>query len=289
MQSIIDAIEQWIKDFIIDGILYNLTGMFDTVNERVGEIAGEVGKTPSEWNGGVFSLIQNLSETVIIPIAGIVLTFIMCYELISMIIDKNNMHDFPPSDIFKWIFKTFVAVLIVTNVFDIVMAVFDVAQHVVSNSAGVIMGDTAINIESAIANLETVLADMSIGSLLGLYFMSAIVSITMMALSFCIFIVIYGRMMEIYMVTSLAPIPFATMANKEWGSMGQNYIKSVCALAFQAFLIMVCVGIYAVLVNNIAMGSDPFDAIWQCLGYTILLCFTLFKTVAISKTIFNAH
>lgn len=289
MQSIIDAIEKWIKELISDGILYNLTGMFDTVNERVGEIASEVGKTPSEWNGGVFSLIHNLSETVIIPIAGIVLTFIMCYELINMIIDKNNMHDFPPSDIFKWIFKTFVAVLIVTNVFDIVMAIFDVSQHVVSNSAGIIMGDAAINIDSAIENLETVLADMSIGSLLGLYLMSAIVNITMIALSFCIFIVIYGRMMEIYMVTSLAPIPFATMANKEWGGMGQNYIKSVCALAFQAFLIMVCVGIYAVLVNNIAMGGDPFDAIWTCLGYTILLCFTLFKTVAISKTIFNAH
>lgn len=289
MQSIIDAIELWIKELISDGILYNLTGMFDTVNERVGEIASEVGKTPSEWNGGVFSLIHNLSETVIIPIAGIVLTFVMCYELINMIIDKNNMHDFPPSDIFKWIFKTFVAVLLVTNVFDIVMAIFDVAQYVVANSSGIIMGDTSINVDNAITNLETVLVDMSIGSLLGLYLISAIVNITMIALSFCIFIVIYGRMMEIYMVTSLAPIPFATMANKEWGSMGQNYIKSVCALAFQAFLIMVCVGIYAVLVNNIAMGGDPFDAIWTCLGYTILLCFTLFKTVAISKTIFNAH
>ena len=289
MQSIIDAMEQWIKYILIDGIILNLTGIFDTVNEKVGEIASEVGKTPSEWNNGVFSLIQNLSETVIIPIAGIVLTFIMCYELISMIIDKNNMHDFPPSDIFKWIFKTFVAVLIVTNVFDIVIAVFDVSQHVVNQSAGVLVGDTAINITDAIINLETTLVDMSVGGLLGLLLISMLIHITMWAVSICIFIVIYGRMMEIYMVVSLAPIPFATMVNKEWGSMGQNYIKSICALAFQSFLIMVCVGIYAVLINDIGMGDDPFDAIWTCLGYTLLLCGTLFKTATISKGIFNCH
>ena len=251
MQSIIDAIEEWLKEVLIDGIMGNLTGMFDNVNESVGEIASEVGKTPSQWNSGVFSLIQNLSETVIIPIAGIVLTFIMCYELITMIIDKNNMNDFPPSDIFKWIFKTFVAVLIVTNVFDIVMAVFDVSQHVVASSSGVIIGDTSINIESAMGNLEAVLGEMSVGALIGLLIQSMFIGFTMYGLSFCILIVIYGRMMEIYMVTSLAPIPFATM------------------------------------VNDIAMGDDPIDAIWQCLGYTLLLCFTLFKTVAISKTIFK--
>ncbi|WP_313523830.1 VirB6/TrbL-like conjugal transfer protein, CD1112 family [Anaerotignum sp.] len=289
MQSIIDAITEWIKEILISGIIGNLTGMFDTVNSRVGEIASEVGKTPSQWNDGVFSLIQNLSETVVIPIAGIVLTFVMCYELISMIIDKNNMHDFPPSDIFKWIMKTFMAVLIVTNVFDIVMAIFDVSQTVVANSAGLIIGDAGIHIEDAIANLETVLGEMDIGPLLGLFVQSMLIGATMWALSFCIFIVIYGRMMEIYMVTSLAPIPFATMGNKEWGSMGQNYIKSICALGFQAFLIMVCVGIYSVLVNDIAMGDDPINAIWSCLGYTLLLCFTLFKTGTIAKGIFSAH
>lgn len=289
MQSIIDAITEWIKEILISGIIGNLTGMFDTVNSRVVEIASEVGKTPSAWNGGVFSLIQNLSETVVIPIAGIVLTFVMCYELISMIIDKNNMHDFPPSHIFKWIMKTFIAVLIVTNVFDIVMAIFDVSQSVVASSAGLIIGDTGINIESAIGNLETVLQEMDIGPLMGLFIQSFVIQVTMHALSFCIFIVIYGRMMEIYMVTSLAPIPFATMTNKEWGGMGQNYIKSICALAFQAFLIMVCVGIYSVLINDIAMGEDPMGAIWGCLGYTLLLCFTLFKTGSIAKGIFNAH
>ncbi|MGL4791516.1 MAG: VirB6/TrbL-like conjugal transfer protein, CD1112 family [Anaerotignaceae bacterium] len=289
MQSIIDAITQWLKEILISGIIGNLTGLFDNVNTRVGEIAGEVGKTPSQWNGGVFSLIQNLSETVVIPIAGMILTFVMCYELISMIIDKNNMHDFPPSDIFKWIMKTFMAVLILTNVFNIVMAVFDVSQMVVESAAGGIIGNTEINIDDAIANLETVLGEMDIGVLLGLFIQSLVIKFTMIALSFCIFIVIYGRMIEIYMVTSLAPIPFATMINKEWGGMGQNYIKSICALGFQGFLIMVCVGVYAVLINNIAVVSDPINTIWSCLGYTLLLCFTLFKTATIAKGVFNAH
>lgn len=289
MQSIIDAIEEWIKQILIDGILANLTNMFETVNSRVGEIANEVGKTPSDWNSGVFSFIHNLSETVLLPIAGLILTFIMCYELISMIIDKNNMHDFPPSDIFKWIFKTFIAVLIVTNVFDAVMAIFDVAQYVVASSSSFISGTTAIDVTTTIEALRTSLETYEIGALFGLLLQSLIVQLTMFFLSICIFIVIYGRMIEIYMVTSLAPIPFATMANKEWGTMGQNYIKSLCALGFQAFLIMVCVGIYAVLVNNIATGGDPMAAIWTCMGYTFLLCFTLFKTGSIAKSIFNAH
>lgn len=289
MQSIIDAITEWIKEMLISGIIGNLTGMYETVNSRVGEIASEVGKTPSQWNGGVFSLIQNLSETVVLPIAGIILTFVMCYELISMIIDKNNMHDFPPSDIFKWIMKTFIAVLLVTNTFKIVMGIFDVAQTVVARSSNLITGSTSIDIDSAIGNLETVLEEMDIGPLMGLFMQSFVMQITMYALSFCIFIVIYGRMMEIYMVTSLAPIPFATMGNKEWSSMGQNYIKSIGALAFQAFLIMVCVGIYSVLITSAVTSSDPINTIWSCLGYTILLCFTLFKTGNIAKGIFNAH
>ena len=289
MQSIIDAITEWIKEMLISGIIGNLTGMYETVNTRVGEIASEAGQTPSQWNDGVFSLIQNLSETVVIPIAGIILTFVMCYELISMIIDKNNMHDFPPSDIFKWIMKTLIAVLLVTNVFNIVMAVFDVSQTVVASSASLITGSTSIDIESAVGNLETVLAEMDIGPLLGLFMQSFVMQLTMYALSFCIFIVIYGRMIEIYMVTSLAPIPFATMGNKEWSSMGQNYIKSICALAFQAFLIMVCVGIYSVLITSAVTSSDPIGTIWSCLGYTLLLCFTLFKTGSIAKSIFNAH
>ncbi len=289
MQSIIDAINEWIKQILISGILANLTNMFETVNARVGEIAVEVGKTPSDWNGGVYSFIRNLSETVLLPIAGMILTFVMCYELINMIIDKNNMHDFPPSDIFKWIFKTFIAVLIVTNVFDTTMAIFDVAQHIVASSASFISGSTAVDVEVAIATLETKLQTYEIGPLFGLLIQSLIVQLTMYALSICIFIVIYGRMIEIYMVTALAPIPFATMTNKEWGSMGQNYIKSLCALGIQAFLIMVCVGIYSVLVNNIQLGDDPMQAIWTTMGYTFLLCFTLFKTGSIAKSIFNAH
>lgn len=289
MQSIIDKIAEWLKDILIGGIVGNLSGMFDNVNTQVGEIAGEVGKTPLQWNSGVFSMIQTLSETVIIPIAGLILAFVMCYELIQMVIDRNNLHDMDTWMFFKWVFKTFVAVLLVTNTFNIIIGVFDVAQHVVNQSAGVIISDAGIDLASAIPDMETRLQAMELGPLFGLWFQSIFVGITMKALSVCIFIIIYGRMLEIYLMTSLGPIPLATMVNREWGGMGQNYLKSLLALGFQAFLLMVCVGIYAVLVQNIATETDIIAAIWACMGYTVLLCFTLFKTGSLSKAIFNAH
>ena len=289
MQSIIDKITEWLKGILIEGIVGNLSGMFDNVNTQVGEIAGEVGKTPLQWNSGVFSMIQTLSETVIIPIAGLILAFVMCYELIQMVIDRNNLHDMDTWMFFKWAFKTFVAVLLVTNTFNIIMGVFDVAQHVVNQSAGVIISDAGIDLATAIPDMEARLEAMELGPLFGLWFQSIFVGITMKALSVCIFIIIYGRMLEIYLMTSLGPIPLATMVNREWGSMGQNYLKSLLALGFQAFLIMVCVGIYAVLVQNIATETDIIAAIWACMGYTVLLCFTLFKTGSLSKAIFNAH
>ena len=289
MQSIIDSITEWLKEVLVGGITENLSGMFDNVNQRVGEIAGEVGMTPSAWNGGVFSMIQSLSETVIIPIAGIILTFVMCYELIQMVIEKNNLHDIETFMFFKWIFKTFVAVLIITNTFNIIMGIFDMSQHVVSNAAGVIITDTNIDITTVIANMEESLKEMELGPLLGLWLQSTLIGFTMTALSICIFVIIYGRMIEIYLMTSMAAIPLATMVNREWGSMGQNYLRAMLALGFQAFLIMVCVGIYAVLVQSISTDGDIIKAVWTCVGYTVLLCFTLFKTSSMAKSLFNAH
>ena len=289
MQSIIDSITEWLKELLISGITANLSGMFDTVNSKVGEIAGEVGKTPSAWNGGVFSMIQSLSDNVIIPIAGIILTFVMCYELIQMVIEKNNLHDIETFMFFKWIFKTFVAVLILTNTFNIIMGIFDMSQHVVSNAAGVIITDTNIDITTVIANMEESLKEMELGPLLVLWLQSTLIGFTMTALSICIFVIIYGRMIEIYLMTSMAAIPLATMVNREWGSMGQNYLRAMLALGFQAFLIMVCVGIYAVLVQSISTDGDIIKAVWTCVGYTVLLCFTLFKTSSMAKSLFNAH
>ena len=289
MQSIIDSITEWLKELLISGITSNLSGMFDTVNSKVGEIAGEVGKTPSAWNGGVFSMIQSLSDNVIIPIAGIILTFVMCYELIQMVIEKNNLHDIETFMFFKWIFKTFVAVLIITNTFNIIMGIFDMSQYVVSNAAGVIISDTNIDITTVIASMEERLKEMDLGPLLGLWLQSTLIGITMHALSICIFVIIYGRMIEIYLMTSMGAIPFATMVNREWGGMGQNYLRAMFALGFQAFLIMVCVGIYAVLVQSIAIEEDIIKAVWTCVGYTVLLCFSLFKTSSMAKSLFNAH
>ena len=289
MESILDKITEWLKTMLVEGIITNLSGMFDNVNQQVGEIAGQVGSTPAAWNAGVFSMIRSLSESVIIPIAGVILAFVMTYELIQMVIDRNNLHDIDTWIFFKWIFKTFVAVLLVTHTFDIVMGIFDMAQSVVNSASGVISADASVDLATTVADLQTRLSAMELGPLFGLWFQSLFIGFTMQALSICIFLVIYGRMIEIYLVTSVGPIPMATMVNREWGGMGQNYLRSLLALAFQAFLIMVCVGIYAVLVQNIATETDIIKAVWTTLGYTVLLCFTLFKTGSLAKSIFNAH
>ena len=274
---------------LVSGIVSNLTGMFDATNQKVAEISGQVGLTPQAWNGGIFNMIQNLSETVIVPIAGAILAFVMTLELIQLITDKNNLNDVDTWMFFKWSFKSAAAVLIVTNTWNIVMGVFDAAQSVVARASGVIVGDTSINIANVMVDLEERLMEMDLGPLFGLWFQTLFVGITMWALTICIFIVIYGRMIEIYLVTSVAPIPMATMMGKEWGGMGQNYLRSLLALGFQAFLIIVCVAIYAVLVENIALVDDVIYAIWTCMGYTVMLCFCLFKTSSLAKSVFNAH
>lgn len=289
MNFIWDKITEWLKELLVGGIVSNLSGLFDSINTRVADVATTVGTTPQGWNGSIFSMIQNLSENVVVPIAGIILTIVMCLELIQMLIDRNNMHDFDTFVFFKWIFKTFAAVLIVTNTWNIVMGVFDVAQNVVNQASGVIVGDTAIDVATLLGNMEEKLMEMDVGPLFGLWFQSSLMGIIAWVLSICIFIVVYGRMIEIYMVTSVAPIPMATMANHEWGQLGQNYLRSLFALGFQAFLIMVCVAIYAVLVNTITVDSDVSAALWTCIGYTVLLCFTMFKTSSIAKSVFNAH
>ena len=290
MGGIIDSLVEWIKEILVGGITSNLSGMFDNVNQKVGEIAGQVGATPQAWNGSIYNMIRTLSDNVIVPIAGVILAFIMTLELIQMVSEKNNMHgDVDTWMFFKWIFKTFCAVMIVTNTWNIVMGVFDVANNVVSSASGIISNNTAIDISSVIADMETRLMEMDVGPLFGLWFQSLFVGITMWALTICIFIIVYGRMIEIYLVTSIAPIPMATMISKESGNMGQNYLRSLFALAFQGFLIIVCVAIYAVLVQNIAVDADISSAIWTCMGYTVLLCFTLFKTGSMAKSIFAAH
>ena len=290
MGMVIDAIGEWLKEILVSGIIGNLSGLFDSVNGQVADISAQVGATPQAWNAAIYNMIRSLSENVIIPIAGVILAFVMTLELIQMVSDKNNMHgDVDTWMFFKWIFKTACAVLIVTNTWNIVMGVFDVGQSVVNSAAGVISSDASIDISSVVVDLEQRLMEMDIGPLIGLWFQSLFVGICTWALTICIFIITYGRMIEIYLVTSIAPIPMATMVNKDGGNMGQNYLRSLFALAFQAFLIMVCVAIYAALVENIAIDTDVSKAIWTCMGYTVLLCFTLFKTGSMAKSIFSAH
>lgn len=289
MDFIWNSITDWLKEVLVSGIVSNLSGMFDSTNAQIGEIAGQVGLTPQAWNSGIFNMIQNLSNNVILPLAGAILAIVMTLELIQLITDRNNLNDVGTWMFFKWVFKSAAAVLIVSNTWTIVMGIFDAAQSVVNGAAGVMIGNTSIDISSVVTDLESRLMEMDVGPLLGLWFQSLFVGICTWAITICIFIVIYGRMIEVYLVTSVAPIPMATMANREWGQMGQNYLRTLFALGFQAFLIMVCVAIYSVLVQNISVSTDISTAIWTCMGYTVLLCFCLFKTSSLARSVFNAH
>ena len=288
MQSILEQITDWLKSMIISGIMGNLSGMFDSVNQQVGQIAGDVGTTPVNFSPAVFSMIRNISESVILPIAGMVLTFIACYELIHMLIEHNNLANFETWTFFKWVFKTFLAVTLISNTFNITMAVFDVAQQVISRSGGLISGSTSVS-DATLTAMQATLEGMDLGPLLGLYLQTFVVQVTMLALSAIIFVIVYGRMVEIYLMVSLAPIPFATFGNHEQSHTGQNYLRSLFALGFQGFLIMICVGIYAVLIQNLSFSDNIISSIWGVMGYTVLLAFTLFKTGSLAKSVFAAH
>jgi len=289
LDAIWEKFTEWLKEILIEGIMDNLSGLFDNVNAKVADISGQVGATPQGWNGDIYDMIKSLSDNVILPIAGVVLAIVMTLELIQLITDRNNLHDVDTWMFFKWIFKTACAVLVVSNTWNIVMGVFDAAQSIVSNASGVAVDTVNIDIASHFTDLEQRLTEMGVGELLGLWLQSFIVGITMWGLTICIFIISYGRMIEIYLVTSVAPIPMAAMMNREWGQMGTNYLRSLFALGFQGFLIIVCVAIYAVLVRNMMIDTNISTAIWSCMGYTVLLCFTLFKTGSLAKSVFNAH
>ncbi len=288
MEAILQQIEDWLKGMLVDGIMNNLSGLFDAVNQQVADVAAHVGSTPSGFSPGVFSLVRNISESVIIPIAGLFLTFIACYELIQLIIDHNNLANFETWIFFKWVFKTFAAVILITNTFNIVMAVFDVAQHVVNSSAGLISGSTAVD-TSTLEAMQSSIEAMELGEMLGLFLQSFIVQLCCTILSVAIFVIVYGRMIEIYLMTSLAPIPFSTFGNREQSQVGQNYLRSLFALGFQGFLIMVCIAIYAVLVQTVSFTDDIIGSIWGVMGYTVLLCFSLFKTGSLAKSVMSAH
>jgi len=288
MNFLTDWIDGWLRGVLVDGIMGNLGGLFDNVNAQVGEIAANVGMTPGDFNPGVFALIRTISETVVLPVAGILLTFVMTWELIQLIIDRNNLHEIDTWIFFKWVFKTMIAVLILSNTFNIVMGIFDVAQSVINDAAGVIVGSTNIP-PDLMATFRDELMLMDMGALLGLFMQSFFIGIIIIALNIVVFIIVYGRMIEIYILTSLAPLPMATLTSREMGSMGQNYMKSLLAVGFQGLLIMVCVAIYAVLVQSIVTSGDPIGAVWTCIGYTVLLCFTMFKTGTVAKSVFGAH
>lgn len=288
MDRVIEELASWLKSLLVDGVMSVIQGMFQSVNDKVGEVTAQVATTPSAFQPGIFNMIKNLSDSVIMPIAGMILTFIACYELIQLVIAHNNLANFETWIFFKWLFKTYVAVMLITHCFDITMAIFDVAQHVITSSGGLISASTAID-DSALASMRSTVEAMDIAAIFGLFFQVLFVNIATQILAVVIFVIVYGRMLEIYLSISLAPIPFATFGNREQSQIGQNYLRSLLALGFQGFLIMVCIAIYAVLVQSVSFTSDIVGSMWGVLGYTVLLGFSLLKTSSVSKSIFNAR
>ena len=289
MFGILDTLEEWIRNLLISIITSNLTNLFDDVNTKVGTIATEVGQTPQGWNSGIFNMVKSLSDNVIVPIAGLIITFVLCYELITAITEKNNMHDVDTFIFFKYVFKAFVAVYLLSHTFDITMAVFDVVQTVVNHAGGLITDNTSIDITTTIASMQTEMESMELGGLVQLTLETSIISLTLKIMSILITVILYGRMIEIYLTVSVAPIPFATMTNREWGTIGTNYFKSLLALGFQGFFMMVCVAIYAVLVNAMTISSDIHMALFSIAAYTVILCLSLLKTSSLARSIFGAH
>ena len=287
--ALFEEIEKWMRSLLTGMITSNLTTMFTDVNQKTGEIASQVGQTPQGWNGSIFSMIRNLSNTVVIPIAGMIITFVLCYELITMITSANNMHELDTFMFFKYFVKMWVAVYIVSHTFDLVMAVFDVGQHVVSGASGIIGSSTAIDPSALIAQMNGVMESMAVGELVLLALETLLVSFGMKIMSILITVVLYGRMIEIYLYSSVAAIPFATMSNREWGQIGNNYLRGLMALAFQGFFMMVCVAIYAVLISTMQISSNIHSSLFGIAAYTVMLCFALLKTGSLSKSIFNAH
>ncbi|RKM55724.1 hypothetical protein D6853_09220 [Butyrivibrio sp. X503] len=288
MERIFEQMTSWIKGWIVDALMVLLEGMFDSINDQVGQVASDVATSPASFTPGVFDLMKQVSNNAIMPIAGMALTFIACYELIQLVIAHNNLANFETWIFFKWIFKTCIAVMLITNCFDITMAIFDVAGNVITNSGGIIQSSTAVN-GSQLETLRETLEAMDIGGLLSMFGEIFLINIGIKIMSMMVFLVIYGRMIEIYLMISLAPLPFSTFGNKEQSMVGQNYVKSLVALGFQGFLILICVGIYAVLIQNVTISDDVVGSLWGIMGYNILLVFALFKTGTLSKRIFSAQ
>lgn len=289
MDDILQSIGDAIHDFFVDVCGGMFIGIFDDANAATGDIASQVGLTPSQWNGSIFTMIQSLSKNVIIPIAGLIITFVLCYELITMITEKNNIHDIDTFMFFKYVLKSCVAVRLLSHTFEITMAIFDVGQWIVNQAAVSITNDTYVDVTSIYIQFRDSLDAMGTGELIALMLEAAVVSLAVKAIAILVSVVLINRMIEIYLYCSVAPIPFATMTNREWGNIGTNYIRSLLSLAFQGLFIMVIVGIYSALVKDILIVSDLHSMLMRIGMYSIVLCLTLFKTSSISKSIFNAH
>ena len=287
MFDLFGKINEFFKDIMIDIIKDNLSAMLVDINDKVSTVAGEVGKTPSSWNSEVFTFIKSINTNVVLPIAAIILTAILCIELIQVVMRKNSMHDTDTFEFFKYIIKMWIAVWLVSHAFDFSMAVFDVAQSMIGKAAGVVGTSANItpgNFDAMVEALKT----KELGTLIGIALETGLVKLSLTILSILITVILYGRMIEIYIYCSVAAIPFSTMGNKEWSNIGTNYIKTLFALGLQGLFILIFFGIYAVLVKTVNF-TDIHTSILQVLAYGLILGVMMMKSGSIAKAILNSH
>lgn len=287
MFGIFDKIEEFFKELLLGGIQANLESMFIDINDKVGSVATDIGKTPMGWNSEVFNFIKSINDSVIIPIAGLIITAVLCIELINMVMQKNNMHDTDTFEFFKYMIKMWIAVWLVSHAFTFSMAVFDVAQHLVNQAAGVINTSATVSGDQIVQMVEG-LKDKGLGELVMILFETSLVKVAIQVMSVVIMLVVYGRMFEIYVYASVSAIPFATMGNKEWGQIGTNYIKGLFAIGLQGLFLIICLGIYAVLVKTIKI-TDIHASTFMILGYALLLGLMMLRSGTLAKSVLNAH
>lgn len=280
---------------LIESIMSQLEGMFDTTNEMIGDIAGLVGETPMDWNAGIFNMVVQIADNAILPVAGVILAGVLTYELVQILIERNNNTDFDIVVIYKWLFKAAICVTLLTSVFAIVGGIFEIAQAAILEAGVAIVAADPLSAGSlddvrAVLENETL---HSIGSLMAIAIQMFMLPFIFHLMRIVIWVVILGRFVEIYLAIAIAPIPFATFANREWASIGQNYVKTLAAYGLQGMLIMICVGIYAVLMGDFTAAlADPtvgfMSAIWMALGYGVLLCFAILKVPGLAKSLLGA-
>ncbi len=302
MDFVFERLDLWIKGILADTVCSNLRSMMETIQTLTVGLDSELALSPDSYNADMWSMLQNVIDSAIVPVASLVLTAIMCLELISWLNEQNNMRT--TGDIMaqfvKFIVRLFIGVLLVQKSYDITLWVFRLSNFVIFNAIGTI--NTSISADilsgSSLEAIKETLVTLEIGDLLTIIGVSFLASLATVIIQAAAWIVILGRVIQIYMYCSVGAIPYATLTHKETSGIGKNYLLNLAALGFQGFFMLIAIAMYGYLINDAISKLDPGDLVSPmgfisfvlkllCCGGALL--FTLIGSKSLSKSIFNAH